>query len=85
MSWPFSIRNAIYPKEKYVWAQIRIIYETDKAILADNGRKFWIPKWLDRAPAQSIKKSLCQTKLLTQGLSKKMVAFIVRILFFQKI
>lgn len=33
MNWPFSIRNAIYPKEKYIWAQIRIIHETDKAII----------------------------------------------------
>jgi len=44
MSWTFSIRNIIYPEEKYIWAQIRIIHETKKAILVDNGRKFWIPK-----------------------------------------
>lgn len=44
MSWPFSIRNLIYPQERFIWAQVRIIYETDKAILVDNGRKFWIPK-----------------------------------------
>ncbi len=44
MSWPFSIRNLIYPQERYIWAQVRIIHETNKAILADNGRKFWIPK-----------------------------------------
>ncbi len=44
MSWPFSIRNIIYPKEKYIWAQVKIIHETDKAILVDNGRKTWIPK-----------------------------------------
>ena len=44
MSWPFSIRNAIYPKERYIWAPVRIIHETDKAILVDNGRKTWIPK-----------------------------------------
>jgi len=44
MSWPFSISRVIYPREKYIWAQVRIIYETNKAILADNGRKFWIPK-----------------------------------------
>jgi len=46
MSWPFSIRNAIYPKERYIWAQIRIIHETDKAILVDNSRKIWISKSL---------------------------------------
>lgn len=44
MSWTFSIRNIIYPKERYIWVKIRIIHETDKAILIYNGRKFWIPK-----------------------------------------
>jgi hypothetical protein len=44
MSWPFSIRSLIYPKEKHVWAQVRILHETDKAILVDNWRKFWISK-----------------------------------------
>ena len=44
MNWPFSIRNAIYPKERFIWAQVRIIHETGKAILVDNGRKTWIPK-----------------------------------------
>jgi len=36
--------NLLYPKEKYVWAQIRILHETDKAILIDNGMRIWIPK-----------------------------------------
>jgi hypothetical protein len=44
MRWSFSIRNAIYPKERYIWAKIRILHETEKAILVDNGRKIWIPK-----------------------------------------
>ena len=44
MSWIFSIRNVTYPEEKYIWAQVRIIHETDKAILVYNGRKIWIPK-----------------------------------------
>ena len=44
MSWPFSIRSLIYPKEKYIWARVRILHETDKAILVDNGMKSWIPK-----------------------------------------
>jgi hypothetical protein len=44
MSWPFGIHNAIYPKERYIWAPVRIIHETDKAILVDNGRRLWIPK-----------------------------------------
>jgi hypothetical protein len=49
MNWPFSIRNAIYPKERYIWAQVRIIHETDKAILVGNGRKSWIPKsWISK-------------------------------------
>lgn len=47
MTWPFTIRNVIYPKEKRVWAQVRIIHETDKAVLIDNGTKSWIPKsWI---------------------------------------
>ena len=44
MNWTFSIRNCLYSKEKYIWAQVRLLHETDKAILVDNGRKFWIPK-----------------------------------------
>ncbi|MFH0732990.1 MAG: hypothetical protein V2A72_08780 [Candidatus Omnitrophota bacterium] len=44
MSRPFSIRSLICPQERSIWAQVRIIHETDKAILVDNGRKFWIPK-----------------------------------------
>jgi len=34
----------VSPKEKYVWAQIQILHETDKAVLIDNGMKIWIPK-----------------------------------------
>lgn len=44
MTWPFNIHNIISPKERYIWAQIRILHETNKAILVDNGRKFWVPK-----------------------------------------
>jgi len=36
--------NLLYPKEKYIWVQVRILHETDKAILIDNGTKVWIPK-----------------------------------------
>ena len=36
--------NLIYPKEKYISAGVRILRETDKAILVDNGMKIWIPK-----------------------------------------
>jgi len=34
----------IYPKERYIWAQVRILHETEKAILIDNGTKIWIPE-----------------------------------------
>jgi hypothetical protein len=44
MFWSFSVKNLLYPKERYIWAPIRIIHETDKAILVNNGRKLWIPK-----------------------------------------
>ncbi len=44
MLWSFSIYNLLYPKEKYVWARVRILHETGKAILIDNGVKIWIPK-----------------------------------------
>lgn len=44
MSWPFNIRTIMYPRERYIWAKVRIIHETDKAILVDNGRKIWISK-----------------------------------------
>ena len=42
--WPFSIYKLIRPEESYIWAQIRILHETDKAILVDAGMKTWIPK-----------------------------------------
>lgn len=41
MSWIYKI---ICPDEKYIWAQVRILHETDKAILVDNGMKIWIAK-----------------------------------------
>lgn len=44
MFWPFGIYSLLYPIEKYVWARVRILHETDKAILIDNGTKIWIPK-----------------------------------------
>ena len=44
MSRPFSIRSLLYPQERSIWTQIRIIHETDKAILVDNGMKLWVPK-----------------------------------------
>ena len=36
--------NLLYLKEKYIWARVRILHETEKAILIDNGMKTWIPK-----------------------------------------
>jgi len=39
-----SIHKLLYPKPKYIWAQVLILHETDKAILVDNGMKTWIPK-----------------------------------------
>ncbi|MCK4419667.1 hypothetical protein KAV79_07655, partial [Candidatus Aerophobetes bacterium] len=36
--------NLIHPKGKCIWVQVRILHETEKAILIDNGRKTWIPK-----------------------------------------
>ena len=44
MFWPFSIYSLLYPKEKYIWARVRILHETEKAILITNGMKIWIPK-----------------------------------------
>jgi len=44
MRWPIRIRTIIYPEEKHVWARVRILHEAEGAILADNGRMFWIPK-----------------------------------------
>ena len=44
MFWSLSIYNLLYPKEKYIWARVRILHETEKAILIDNGVKIWIPK-----------------------------------------
>ncbi len=44
MPWSFSYRSLLYPKESYIWVKIRILHETDKAILVYIGRKLWIPK-----------------------------------------
>jgi len=29
---------------KYIWPPVRILHETEKAILTDSGMKIWIPK-----------------------------------------
>ena len=40
----FNIYKIFNPSPKYIWAQVRILHETEKAILVDNGMKIWIPK-----------------------------------------
>ena len=40
----FNFRELISPKPKYIWAQVRILHETEKAILVYSGIKIWIPK-----------------------------------------
>ncbi len=44
MFWPLTIYGLMHPREKYIWAPVRILHETDRAILIDNGMKIWIPK-----------------------------------------
>jgi len=45
MSWPYSIiYRFLYSSETYIWTQVRILHETDKAILVECGVKTWIPK-----------------------------------------
>ncbi len=39
-----SIYRLLYPGERHIWVQVRIIHETKKALLVDNGRRFWVPK-----------------------------------------
>ncbi len=40
MSWPYIINS----QEKPIWVKIRILHETNKAILVYCGRNLWIPK-----------------------------------------
>jgi len=42
--YPFTLYNLLRPKPRHTWAQIRILKETDKAILVECGKKTWIPK-----------------------------------------
>ena len=44
MFWPLSIYRLMHPKERYIWVQIRILHETSKAVLVDNGTRISIPK-----------------------------------------
>ena len=40
----FGIYRLLQPKERYIWVQIRILHETEKAILVESVEKTWIPK-----------------------------------------
>ena len=42
--WPFSIYKLLYPKPRYMWVQVRILHETEKAVLVENVEKIWVPK-----------------------------------------
>ena len=42
--YPFSYYRLFHPAPRHVWHKVRILRETDKAILVDNGMKTWIPK-----------------------------------------
>jgi hypothetical protein len=42
--WPFGYYRLFHPAPRYAWHKVRIIHETGKAILVDNGMKTWIPK-----------------------------------------
>jgi len=47
MTWLFNIRETFSLEERYRWIPVRILYETQKAILVDVGKKAWIPKsWI---------------------------------------
>lgn len=47
--YPFSLSNLIHfatgIKTKHRWVQVRILHETDKAILVYIATKIWIPKF----------------------------------------
>ena len=44
MFWSLSFYRLMHLKERHIWVQVRILHETEKAILIDNGMKIWIPK-----------------------------------------
>ena len=44
MLWFFSFYKLTHPGPRYIWCQVQILHETDKAILVYNGGKFWVPK-----------------------------------------
>lgn len=41
---PFGYYHLFHSRARCAWHKVRILHETDKAILVDNGMKTWIPK-----------------------------------------
>ncbi|MBI4845049.1 MAG: hypothetical protein HY810_01005 [Candidatus Omnitrophica bacterium] len=41
MAW---LIRRLFGKSEYAWFPVRILKETDKAVLVENCRKIWIPK-----------------------------------------
>jgi len=33
-----------HPREKYIWVQVRILHETDKAVSVNNGKEIYVSK-----------------------------------------
>ncbi len=44
MFWRLSFYRILHPSLRYAWCQVRILKETDKALLVYNGGKTWVPK-----------------------------------------
>jgi hypothetical protein len=45
--WYPSFYRVIFPTRRYAWHRVKILRETDKAILIYNGGKTWVPKsWI---------------------------------------
>jgi len=41
----FTLYRLLYPEEKYLWVKVRILHETQKAVLVEPPiGKQWIPK-----------------------------------------
>ena len=41
----FTLYKLLYPEEKHIWVRVRILHETEKAVLTEVGvGKQWIPK-----------------------------------------
>ena len=45
--WCPSLYRLLTPRPLYIWYPVRILHETNKAILVYNGGKTWVPKsWI---------------------------------------